>query len=129
MTTLEDALDLVKTQTDDSILAVNFTKRLVALEAFVESLSAKAIQFQESVSAVARSGTDGTLQRGDLQITMGKLPRKRGMDETLYNTKNGKWHDRPTTNGWAFKLCTDINSACRRRWRRKRGKYLTNARR
>ena len=94
--TLTDALDIVRNADKDAdIPAVQFTKKLVALEAFVESLSAQVVYFQKSVASLV----SGNPKVGDQIIFMGhnyrqydpNEPFSFGIDELTYKgTHNGK---------------------------------------
>lgn len=92
--TLTDALDIVRNADKDAdIPAVQFTKKLVALEAFVESLSAQVVYFQKSVASLVSNNP----KVGDQMIFMGHNHRQYnpnepfsfGVDELAYKGFQG----------------------------------------
>ncbi len=94
--TLQDALDLCKEMgKSEDIPAVQFANKLVALEAFVESLSAQVVYFQKSVASLVSSNP----KVSDQMIFMGhnyrqydpNEPFSFGIDELSYKGyHNGK---------------------------------------
>ncbi len=93
ITTLEDSLELCRhAGKDENIPAISFTKKLVALDAFIENLSAKVIYFQKSVASLVSDNPN----IGDQIIYMGhnyrqynpNEPFEFGIDELSYKDYN-----------------------------------------
>lgn len=86
---MQDALDIVRNaDSNTDIPAVQFTKKLVALEAFVENLSTQVVYFQKSVASLVSNNP----KVGDQMIFMGHNYRQYnpnepfgfGIDELTY---------------------------------------------